>query len=225
MTKDELEELISDCPTLFHMAERGSWASIQRCGLLSTSALLDRYKVTGSRREIIESCRRPQSVKLQAKNLPEAVVRDQIPMDDAGLLRCLPKHISPRDWYQLLNKKVFFWLNRSRLYKLTGAKAYRDKYHDVIEVDTASIISSYREQIWLCPMNSGNTKPFPHKRDENTFLRIRDYPYDQWRQKRQKGERVVELAIDYSVPDLARFVKRVTVVNGKNEVDELYRSP
>ena len=30
MIEKELEELISDCPTLYHMAERGSWASIMK---------------------------------------------------------------------------------------------------------------------------------------------------------------------------------------------------
>lgn len=29
MTEKELEELISDSPTLYHMAERGSWTSIR----------------------------------------------------------------------------------------------------------------------------------------------------------------------------------------------------
>ena len=34
-------------PPLYHMAAEGSWPSIQRHGLLSTSALLDLYEVCG----------------------------------------------------------------------------------------------------------------------------------------------------------------------------------
>ena len=46
----------------------------------------------------------------------------------------------------------------------------------------------------------------PVPRDENTFTRIEDYPYENWRQKRKRGERIVELTVDYSVPDLIKHV-------------------
>ena len=187
MTQEELEELLIDCPTLFHMAERGSWDSIRERGLLSTSALLDLYSVTGAKRKAIESMRRPSSIPIEASGLPKAVVRDQIPMTDARLSQCLPPHITPTDWYELLNTKVFFWLTRNRLHRLTGARTYQGKSHDVIEADTRSLIEAHRDRIWLCPMNSGNTFPMPHPRDETTFLRIADYPYHVW----QKNAREV----------------------------------
>jgi hypothetical protein len=41
VTDEELAQLVTDNPVLFHMAERGSWDSIREHGLLSTSALLD----------------------------------------------------------------------------------------------------------------------------------------------------------------------------------------
>ena len=221
MTEAELEEVVADCPTLFHMAERGSWGSIGERGLLSTSALLDLYGVSGAEREAIESMRRSASIPLNATGLPRAVVRDQLPMDDKGLLRCLPGHMAPRDWYELLNSKVFFWLTRDRLHTLTSASTYLDTSHDVIEVDTRSLIEAHRERIWFCPMNSGSTKPYPHPRDESTFLRIADYPYDHWRRKKRKrGERVVELAVDHSVPDVRRYVTRVIVMRG-TKVEEI----
>jgi hypothetical protein len=108
VTEEELEEVIADCLTLFHMAERGSWDSIRERGLLSTSALLDLYGVTGAERQAIESMRRPSSVPLNASGLPNAVVRDQIPMTDARLRQCLPAHITLTDWYKILNTKAFF---------------------------------------------------------------------------------------------------------------------
>lgn len=214
MTEEELEELIADCPTLYHMAERGSWASIKERGLLSTSALLDLYAVQEPQRSGIEKQHRPCGVELQADGLPRAVVRDQIPMSDAGLKRCLPEHLTPAGWYELLNAKAFFWLTEDRLHKLTAAKAYRDREHDVLEVDTRSLIEAHRNAIWLCPMNSGCTKPMPHPRDETTFARIPDYPYQYWRGKRSRGERAVELAVDYSVPDIRDHVRRVVVKQG-----------
>lgn len=93
MTEDELEELIADCPTLFHMAQRGSWPAIRERGLLSTTALLDLYEVEGVERERIEILHRPESVEIAKDGLPNAVIRDQIPMSDAGLRRALPPHL------------------------------------------------------------------------------------------------------------------------------------
>ncbi|WP_417540038.1 DUF7002 family protein [Marinobacter sp.] len=214
MTDAELEELIKNCPTLYHMAERGSWVSIKRYGLLSTSALLDHYAIERPRRTEIESRHRPESVEVTGDGLPRAVVRDQIPMSDAGLRRALPNHLSPADWYELLNAKAFFWLSQERLHKLTNAKAYRDQEHDVLEVDTQSLIETHRDAIYLCPINSGCTKPMPHPRDEKIFARISDYPYAYWRGRRGRRERVVELAVDHSVQDIRDHVKRVVVKRG-----------
>lgn len=214
MTEAELEELIINCPILYHMAERGSWESIKQYGLLSTSALLDRYAVQPPIRTEIESRHRSKSVEVTRDGLPRAVVRDQIPMSDAGLKRALPDRISPTQWYELLNAKAFFWLSEERLHKLTNAKAYRDREHDILEVDTRSLIDAHRDSIWFCPINSGCTKPMPHPRDETIFARIEEYPYAHWRERRSRQERVVELAVDHSVQDIRDHVRRVVVKRG-----------
>ena len=224
MTDSELEEIVRDCPILYHMAERGAWKSIRDQGLLSTGALLDLYGITGDDRAMIESERRSTSIPIYRNGRPRVVVRDQLPMTDESLRRCLLDNMKPRDWYELLNSKVFFWLTKDRLHRLTSAKAYRGKPHDVLEVNTKSLIEVYRQRIWLCPMNSGNTKPYPHQRGKGTFLRIRDYPYSCWRRKRKTGERVVELAVDYSIPDILRHVDRVVVMRNTEIEDALFES-
>lgn len=218
MTDAELDELISNCPTLYHMAERGSWPAIERHGLLSTSALMDLYEIDGAQRAQIELAHRPKSVSIAADGLPGAVIRDQIPMSDSGLKRALPSRLQPSDWYALLNSKVFFWLSVERLHKLTQAGAYRDHEHDVLEVDTRLLVDAHRDKIWLCPINSGCTKPMPHPRDEGIFSRIPQYPYAHWRSRRARTERAVELAIDYSIPDIARYVRRVVAKRGSEVV-------
>jgi len=209
VTIDELDELIHDCPRLYHMAEPGSWPSIQKLGLLSTTALLDVYGVSGAERTAIESARRSTSVRVEALGLSSAVVRDQLPMTDAGLQRCLTDGLTPKDWYELLNSKVFFWLTRERLLRLMGAHTYRAGRHDVLVLDTRSLVDDHRDRIWLCPMNSGNTKPYPHPRGLSTFQRISDYPYSDWRGKRAAGERVVELCVDNKVRNVEHYVVEV----------------
>ena len=218
MTEEELQELIAHCPNLYHMAERGSWSSIREEGLLSTTALLDLYSVTGETREKIERCHRPGCVELSGNGLPGAVIRDQMPMRDSDLRTCLPDHVSPTDWYQILNKKVFFWLTESRLHKLTCARAYRNREHEVLILDSRSLIEAHRARIWLCAINSGCTRPFARWRDESIFARIGEYPYRQWRCARGRGERVVELAVDYAVPDICDHVRSVVVMKGRETI-------
>ena len=210
MTEDELGELIRDCPTLFHMAEAGAWPSIRRHGLLSASALLDLYGVAGADRIALEAERRPERFALRAPGLEGVMIRDQKPMDDAGLARCLVGGMIPADWYRLLNGKVFFWLTRARLLRLMQARPYRGLSHDVLELDTAALVSACRAAITLSPINSGATRPFGVPRGPDTFLPIATYPYRTWRARRPRGERVVELVVERGVPDAARFVRRVT---------------
>ena len=221
MDAKELEELISNCPTLFHMAERGSWKKIENRGLLSTSALLAEHNVPMAMRAEIGSKHRQKSVKIA----DGVWVRDQKPMSDESLRKCLPSHLEPSDWYKTLNSKVFFWLSETRLHKLAGATAYRNREHDVIEVDTRSLIEAHFDKIWLCPINSGCTKPFPTERDEKTFARICDYPYSYWRKKRAATERVFELCVDQHVLDISNHVKRVVIKKNTIEVKAIYFRP
>jgi len=229
LTEAELAELIQDCPTLYHMAERGSWPSIRRHGLLSTSALLDLYDVRGAGREAIEGRRRPEGMVVEHPALRPVVIRDQKPMDDAGLRMCLLDGLSPEDWYRCLNRRVFFWLTRDRLLRLLHARPYRGAEHDVVELDTAAIVAAYRPAITLSPINSGTTKPFPStasKRGRATFLSIADYPYAKWRSSgRKPGERAVELTVDYGVPDIAGFVLRVVRMQGGTILGMHYERP
>jgi hypothetical protein len=50
-----IDEFAATYPQLYHLAEAGSWPSIERHGLLSVSALLDLFEVDGNRREELES--------------------------------------------------------------------------------------------------------------------------------------------------------------------------
>lgn len=206
------------------MAERGSWPSIRKNGLLSTSALLDHFEIAGTSRLAIEGRRRAASVPLKNGKSEYAVVRDQLPMDDKGLQRCLRDGLQPEDWYRLLNSKVFFWLRRERLLKLLNAGAYRSQEHDVLELDARPLVEAHAKRIWFCPINSGCTKPFPHPRGNGTFSRIDDYRYADWKKVRRRGERVVELALDNSVRDIAKYVRRVVRMKGSQTIETIFEA-
>jgi hypothetical protein len=219
MTKDEL---VLNYPTLFHMAEDGSWESIKRFGLLSTTALLNLFQIDGTFRTAIESQRRPNSVAIRNPTLGVAVIRDQKPMSETALVGCLDR-MTPTAWYQLLNGKVFFWLRRDRLSRLLQARAYRDSRHCVLTLDTAAILNRHIDKITLSPINSGSTIFKPQPRGQNTFLPIADYPFDRWSQKRGVSQAIVELAVEYSVPDIGEMVVKVEQVHGKHVTAVLFQ--
>lgn len=206
----DAETLIKNHPRLYHMADKDAWPSIQRHGLLSTTALLDLFEVKGREREALESAHRPESVRITHPKHGRAVVRDQKPMSDSGLLRCL-SGVTPTEWYRILNRRTFFWLTEERLQRLLGAGAYRAEAHCVLTVDTRALVTEHHNQIALSPINSGCTKPMPHPRGKECFLRIKDYAYDNWLKKRHKKDPIVEVAVDYSVPNIASMVLRVEI--------------
>ena len=207
-----IDELSSRFPRLFHMAAQGSWPGIERYGLLSTSALLDLFEVGGAQREEIEAHHRPECVTISHERIGTAVIRDQKPMDDAGLGRALTDGLVPRDWYRILNEKVFFWLTRDRLERLLNAKAYRDRRQTIIVLDTRALLERHSDKVILSPMNSGCTKPFPHPRGKKTFLPLREYPFSE---RLSRGlEPVVELAVDHRVEDISELAVRVEEVGG-----------
>jgi hypothetical protein len=212
----EFERLVSRYPTLYHMAEDGSWESIRRQGLLSTSALLDRFEIEDEQRLAIESARRPEMIRVVHPHYGTAFVRDNKPIQEKALERCL-LGMTPREWYEHLNRRVFFWVERKRLLKLLGARAYRDRPHLVLEVETAGLLERHAERVTLSPINSGATFALgPAPRGPGTFRRIADHSDD---------KPVVELSVEYAVPDIAELTLRVRRWRGTEELEEVWSHP
>jgi uncharacterized protein DUF7002 len=216
----DVELLVELYPRLFHMAEGGSLRSIERHGLLSTSWLLDKFEVVEGR-EAIESQRRAQMVTISHPTHGEAVIRDQKPMIESRLERCLTGGMSPRAWYELLNGYVFFWLNEERLSRLLSARPYRNREHDVFTLDAAQLVQRYEESIFLAPYNTGSTAYEPPPRGRETFKSIADYPFDEWRAKRGVRDAVVELVVLGGVADITDFVVSVERRRGAETLEAL----
>src|SRR5258708_4762564 len=190
------EEFIQHYPRLYHVAEQGTWPSIRRHGLCSTTALLDLFSINGDRRRQLESQRRPKSEQIQDANLGTATIRDQGPMSDRALRKCL-RGMTPTRWYEFLNRRAFFWVTEKRVETLLTARRYRRGEHTVITLDTASVLNSHMERITLSPINSGSTLYNPQPRGRNTFLPLHRYPFAERRKKRGILNAVAELAINH----------------------------
>lgn len=209
----QLEKLLQRYPFVYHMAEVGTWPSIQQRGLLSTSASLDALGIAGVERTALESAYRPEMSHLRPGAADDIVLRDQRPMPPNRLAQALPAGLTTEQWYRLINSKVFFWVSPERLGRLL--RSYGASQHDVLKVDTASLLDAHSARTWLCHMNSGNTLPIPHYRDETIFKRIPDYPVNR---VGNPVKEVVELVVDYSVPDIANHVVDVTRVQGDTQL-------
>lgn len=96
-----------------------------------------------------------------------------------------------------------------------GGSTYAALEHDVLILDTASVMEDYIDNIALCPMNSGTTRLFPHPRGKSTFLSFAKYPWDDRRKKKGKnGELVVELTVLGGVYDIDKYIVEVHQMKG-----------
>ncbi len=199
------EELIRRHPRVWHMAAAETWPGIQERGLLSVSGLLDVYGYEGGARRAVESARRPECVTLKRDGLPDAVVRDNKPMFEKSLLKCLQDGLTPSQWYEILNAKAFFWADRKRLDRLLGA--YSSKPQVVLEVDTAGLLERHRDRVRLSAINSGQTARKAQLRGLSTFRRIEDFPDGKGALGTKERPRVVELVVEDGVPDVMEIVQ------------------
>lgn len=215
------KQLAESYPLLFHMAEDGSWPSIRQHGLLSTDALLDLFGVRGKERDAIVSRRRPESVTITHPRLGTAVIRDNKPLSDSKLARVL-RGITLEDWYRTLNRHVFFWLRQERLMGLLNARAYRDRAHTVLILETGPLLEVAASRIRLAPINSGSTAYRAAMRGVDTFLPISRYPYDE-RRKLRGRDAVVELAVAGGIPDIRPFLVRIERWKGSRKLETIWQ--
>lgn len=219
----DIERLVATHPRLYHMAEAGAWPSILRNGLLSTTAVLDRFGIKGKDRLPFESEHRPARMLVPHWSHPDAVVlRDQKPMPPDALRRVLPPHVSPRQWYKLVNRRVFFWAAWPRLETLLHSRSYRTGYHDVMVLDTQSLVDAYEEHIHLTHMNTGTVMPWYTPRDPTAFKRIADYPV---RASGSPVKPVVELTVEGKVLDVERFVLTVHRMHSSEDSETVWTQP
>lgn len=211
----DLQRFIERYPRLYHMAEVGTWPSIRDRGLLSASAVLDLFGLAGRQRTPFETRQRTGMMTVLPGQADAIVLRDQKPMPPDRLVRALPANVSPEAWYRLINGKVFFWAEEHRLFRLLGARDYRNVPHDVLTVDTASLVAAHLERLWVCHMNSGNTWPAPHARTPAIFQRMANYPV---RKNGNPIKPVVEVVVDEGVPDIARHVVALRRMQGQTVI-------
>lgn len=196
---------------MYHLVDAANWESIQRYGLLSTSALLDLAGIEGREREGIERQHRARQVILASGT----VIRDQKPMPPTMLERCL-RGMTPCEWYALLNARVFFWLDIDRLNRMLKANHSRPQI--VMMLDTEMLLAAHAERVALTPFNTGNALRRPALRGRQTFVPYATWIESRWAseadglgiRERPRSHHPVELVVAEAVPDVLNFVKQIS---------------
>jgi len=182
----------------YHLVFDANQASILEKGLLSTEALLIEAGYTGPELEEHLRSHRPRQV-----TLPNGIVlRDQSPMPPAALIKALPSHVSPEDWYRLLNSFVFLWADADRVKRHWLAGGGRDQ--SLFVFDAPQVLEDLGDRIRLSAINSGNARRNPSPRAPETLV-----PYLEWREngwpeyqgkKRPRTETPVEILVEDRMP-------------------------
>lgn len=194
-------------PRLYHMATAEALPQIEKYGLMSTQATLDLLEIIGDERNRLITQRRPRSVPLTDNKHGSFVLRDQIPTRDAALARCL-KGMSIPEWYRMLNERVFMWATRKRVETLLAARAYRNKKHLVLTIDTEKLVAVHRSDLRLSSINSGATLYNPPTRGRDTFCPLGEYESLNGRKP------IAEVTVIGSIPRMKEFIVDATVREG-----------
>lgn len=212
----EVDQFVDKYPRLFHMAEAGTWPSIRDRGLLSATAALDLLCIEGDDRIAYESAQRTQAMELSPGQASPIVLRHQRAMPPDRLAVALVDGTRPEQWYRLINGRVFFWADEARLHRMLAARDHRRRAYDVLTLDSRRLVERHRERLWLCHMHSGNTRPAAQPRGIDTFQRIHAFP---------PFKPVVEVAFDYSLPDVETYVVDVRRMQEKQALAPRARVP
>ena len=100
-----------------------------------------------------------------------------------ALARALQDGLEPADWYDLLNRHVFFWPDRGRMERQLSACGGRPQV--LLTFDGEALLDQYGADAFLSPINSGNARRKPAPRSRETLV-----PYGVWlRQGWPTGQR------------------------------------
>jgi hypothetical protein len=196
-------------PRLFHMAADQSWLSIQTHGLLPTRRLVDMCKPEAAIADQILRQRRPDRMVLMAPDGNEVSIRDQKPLQEHNLKLV---GIDLQGWLDLLNERVFFWVDEEHLIRLLGARAYRNHPHHVLTIDTAELVRQHADDIRLSGINSGATIfPSSPSRGPHTFQTIGEFQFSE--RPNKFGRPIVEAAVLGGIPNISELTTSVTRID------------
>ncbi len=174
----DLELLSQKRPFLYHLTSKSNLPSITSSRtLLSTSVLLEQADDPGVNSYL--RSRRKNHLLIQIGGR-QVLIRDQRPLSEKALPKCLEGGLTPEDYYELLNQRVFLWATLPRLSR--HHDRYRSEDPILLRFPTAEIIR-LNPTVEFSRLNSGATRANSHlggiapRRGRETFQVAKDYGY------------------------------------------------
>jgi len=164
------KELVELHPTVWHVAFRSGWPSIWERGLLSAETLCNDYVDHDVTRRRMLSERRGTWTAFDVPGGGRFTLRDQRPVQPKALLSSLKGGMTEEQWFRLVNRRVYFFVNESAALKL--ARRYRKEGQILLTFDTASLLKLVSERVAVATINTGNTRRKPAPRGWDTFVAL-----------------------------------------------------
>jgi hypothetical protein len=176
----KIEEFIKKKEFLYHLTDSDNLEKIKaEKKLLSTEAILNLTSfVENERIEFLSQRRKTHEIIEIGED--KYHIRDQRPISLLNLVKCLTTGFSVKDFFRMLNNRVFFWPTLQRLN--SHYKRYSSENPIIIRVATEELlkINPHSE---FCRLNSGATrsnshlKGAPPERGNGTFLPAEEFKY------------------------------------------------
>lgn len=174
----DLEKFIEYSPYLYHLTSQQNAKRIISEGTLhSANALID---LTDDRNNKEIKRRKRFSHQPLIINGSEVLLRDQRPISEVALSKCLTDNWQVADFLYYLNDRVFTWPNLDRLTR--HYNRYKTEKPAIFRFSTVDMIAA-NPHVKFARLNTGATRANSHlggkapERGKDTFLKPKDYPF------------------------------------------------
>jgi len=181
-------------PQLYHVSLCSDSETVLRLGLLSAASVLDSVGASASLRKTLQQSQRKSVIHVSHPVHGALFLNDQLPLPASALVRCLIG-ITPAQWYEELNQRIFFWLSRSQAERFAAVRKTLLPPKTLFVLNTEKLLRGQAESFDLCAFNSGNAMRKPVPRSVASFQSLAVYPLAERARQRGWKRAAVELSI------------------------------
>jgi len=176
----DIEKFINKNEFIYHLTDNRNWNTIREDRLLlSAESIVNRSNLDVEEKASILNNRRPFH-KMVIIDGESYFLRDQKPISEKNLNKCLTEGWTSANFIFLLNSRIFFWPNLKRLW--SHYNRYSNENPIILKVPTR-VLLEINDQAEFCRLNSGATRSnsylngAPPSRGEGTFLVAHSFPF------------------------------------------------
>lgn len=212
----KLETFITKRPYLYHLTDRRNLPLILDHGrLLSTNNIIDLSGNVNYQRIKRQKRKEHTTIETDGKVY---FIRDQRPISEKALQKCLTDNWSCADFYNHLNDRVFMWPNMERLWK--HFNRYEHENPLILRFNTSDVLEA-NPHVKFSRLNSGATRANsylggkPPERGTGTFLSpdLFDLGVGQVAEVTFEGECILPESVYFSYRPDSQFLPVATMQN------------